>query len=677
MSSISLQDEADPQEAPSPVQRSAFREHALGFAPFIVVGVLLAVLWSLVLWFSGNQHRRLIAESYQQLDLLNRATADQMAALMRELRQTLLTQDLWIASRAAEQPGLAALRPAGAALQSSLIETSAQPDAQLPPNVIGSAGIWIGAPVHDANDGAIWRLPVWMQQRAGDPASRGYLRAWLRLDRLMARHEAMRLRPVGSILIAREDGVVLSRTPLVGTLMGANLFERSAKVRDAFVQSEGHFSGDSAMTDGQERIVSHSKVPGFPMRVLVTQSIEKALETFYRRQAFVMTLSAVVSAIALALTWVIWRTGRQVRLQHAELDVLNALSPLGSFRADITGVITHANDAYLRMHGLRPDQLAWGWLDAVPATDRDEARHRWVEAVRQGLPFAITRWLDRPDGQRVKLSIRSRPFFWQGRLAGQVGMAEDITAGAVQERTHRLWTQWLAASNDCVAQLDGLLRVVSLNPAARQRLGLAIDAPLDGVTIDRFCTPGEVERLRDTMTSSLAHRGVWFGESVMETEGGRHYPLALMALAHVTRRGKLEGATLIGRDRSDEHEARMARRDSEDTLRVVGETLSALIVVLDADERIQFVNSVAERRFLLPPVRMLGRRWKDLLGEREYARHEQAVKQALSGESGELDRETSDRDRPQRMHVVYTPLLDEQGAVRGCVGVGWISPPAA
>jgi PAS domain-containing protein len=179
------------------------------------------------------------------------------------------------------------------------------------------------------------------------------------------------------------------------------------------------------------------------------------------------------------------------------------------------------------------------------------------------------------------------------------------------------------------------------------------------------------------MTSSLAHRGVWFGESVMEAEGGRHYPLALMALAHVTRRGKLEGATLIGRDRSDEHEARMARRDSEDTLRVVGETLSALIVVLDAGERIQFVNSVAERRFLLPPVKMLGRHWKDLLGDREYSRHEQAVQHALAGERAELDRETSDPDRPQRMHVVYTPLLDEHGAVRGCVGVGWIAPPAA
>lgn len=663
-----------PSERVHPAVRSAVRERALGLAPFIVVGALLAVLWSLVLWFSASQHRRLIAESYQQLDLLNRATADQMTALMRELRQTLLTQDLWMASRAAEQPALAALRPAGAGSQSSIIETSPQPEALLPPDVIGSAGLWIGVPVHDARDGAIWRLPVWMQQRTGDPRSRGYLRAWLRLDRLMAHHEALRLQTVGSIVIARDDGVVLSRTPFAGSLLGSNLFEPSKTVRDAFAQPAGHFMGESAAADGLEGIVSHSKVPGFPMRVLVTQSIENALATFHRRQAIVVTLSAVVSLIAIALTWVIWRTGSQVRLRHAELDAYSALSPLGSFRSDITGAIVQCNDAYLRMHGVPPDQLAWGWLDAVPAADRDEARHRWVEAVRQGQPFSITRWLDRPDGQRVKLFVRTQPFFWQGRLAGQIGVTEDITATAMQERTHRLWTQWLATSNDCVAQLDGQLRVVSLNPAARQRLGLAADVSLDGVTIDRFCAPGEVERLRDTMTSSLIHRGVWFGESIMESAARKQYPLALMALAHLTRRGKLEGATLIGRDQSDEHEARMARRHSEDTLQVVGETLSALIVVLDTEERIQFVNSVTERRFLLPLAKMLGRQWKTLLGDREYARHETALKKALAGERSTFDRTTGDLDRPQRMRVIYTPLLDEQGTVRGCVGVGWIAP---
>jgi len=47
----------------------------------------------------------------------------------------------------------------------------------------------------------------------GTRTSRGFLRIDLRLDRLMQRHELLRLQPDGSISLAREDGVLLTRTP--------------------------------------------------------------------------------------------------------------------------------------------------------------------------------------------------------------------------------------------------------------------------------------------------------------------------------------------------------------------------------------------------------------------------------------------------------------------------------
>jgi hypothetical protein len=68
----------------------------------LTVALLLAVLWSLVLWFSSAQHRRLLAESERALDLMNRALTEQTAGVLRDAENDLRVLEAWIAERPAD-----------------------------------------------------------------------------------------------------------------------------------------------------------------------------------------------------------------------------------------------------------------------------------------------------------------------------------------------------------------------------------------------------------------------------------------------------------------------------------------------------------------------------------------------------------------------------------------------
>src|SRR5262245_18281983 len=71
----------------------------------------------------------------------------------------------------------------------------------------------------------------------------------------------------------------------------------------------------------------------------------------------------------------------EVRKRKAEIDAVIQASPLGFFRTGSDGLITFANEAYLRNHGLAREDSAQGWLRLVRPDIRDQVWQGWQQAV--------------------------------------------------------------------------------------------------------------------------------------------------------------------------------------------------------------------------------------------------------------------------------------------------------
>jgi PAS domain S-box-containing protein len=148
------------------------------------------------------------------------------------------------------------------------------------------------------------------------------------------------------------------------------------------------------------------------------------------------------------------------REYEALLGALSSVFPIGVFRVDATGLLTHVDDALQRLFGLSPEAFAhMGWLRLVHPQDRERVQAHWVGGVTRNESLSIEFRLIRPSGELVHLLSRNVPQLdSEGRLAGHTGFVQDISSlrtlqadARIQEELNR---QIIASSPDCTKVLD-------------------------------------------------------------------------------------------------------------------------------------------------------------------------------------------------------------------------------
>ncbi|MDH0866849.1 diguanylate cyclase [Mitsuaria sp. GD03876] len=473
----------------------------LVYGPFLALGLVLVVLWALVLWFALIYPRSLVEDLQQDLHGIALNAAQDTEQLLRETEGSLRTIDLLLMTRKTDRHDLDAtvslladsLRDNSRGLTDVMLaatdgrlwripSVTGEPYVDLGPKSFlselgkpGGPSIVIGRPLQ-LRPGA--HLVVPMATRLSAPA--GPFTAtvgFIDIDVLQRIYRARTMRAGTAILLERDDGIAMARWPEVQGLIGTNL--RALPGGDAMPPdppASGQFIVAESPADGLERIVSYRVLQDYPMRLYVSFERDRILAGYLQQRRAVLGFSMLISVIAIGLMAWFTRIQQRTRLREAEREATADASPMGLFRCDLNGRTVYANETYLRMLEVDRHDLAWGWLDRLPSTERELTREQWGVLAARGEPVDRVRQLTRRDGTELLVRLRMRPMRLGGRIVAHAGTIADISAELAarreRERSQAVMGAMAQSVNVMMLAVDTDERVLFCNKAFERRFDI-------------------------------------------------------------------------------------------------------------------------------------------------------------------------------------------------------------
>ena len=157
-----------------------------------------------------------------------------------------------------------------------------------------------------------------------------------------------------------------------------------------------------------------------------------------------------------------------------------------------------------------------------------------------------------------------------------------------------------------------------------------------------------VERVPSESEQHYAPWGLWFW--------AHYYPIAD------------GGAAVVVQDITARKTAEQKLYESQSHLKVISDSVPALISYVDREFRYRFVNRAYTDWFGLPAAVIIGRTMQDVLGDRAWAVIEPRIRTALTGETVEFEAEAPYAHGGTRwIHAAYTPHRDPADDVIGAV----------
>jgi len=689
--------EAIPPAEPQPLaRRRRWRERALLLAPALAFGSVVLTIWALVGWYVVERPRELMALQRQELATGVRTVAMQTEPVLRQAENALRVVDLWLLARRGDQPlndgSLLQFADSVRAGSRQLVDivlvsttgkvrrlrAGAEDDDA---SIAGSAafdqfagivpeGVALGLPLRlggRLDDGRL-RLPMMM--RLSRPLDEQVLvMALIDLHRLHDIQTLFAPVPPSSLVMLRGDGLALARHPEVPGFVGRNLFEQFPIARRDLNGDEGFYASSGAASDGRPRIGAFITLPDFGLKLLLSGSAEDALFPFWRQRTLVLAAAALATLGLVLLARWLGQLQRAARLREATLQATSNAMPLGLFRTDATGRIVYVNDSYLRVHGLRREDIEWGWTTLVQPEQRDMLIQRWKHHMATGEPIDMVRKMKRGDDGRIRwISVRTAPLFLNGRVAGQAGTVEDVTERGEQEKARKTLAAIFDMTPDFVCQTNEQGDVTYLNPAARMRLGMAIDAPADNAHVSDYFSAEQLALYEELVRPEAMRQGHWRGRVTMQL-GGARVPMDCLIIMHRDLRGRIETVSVILRDMSEQMQAQRERERGEAMLLAVAHTARAQFLVGDTQGRVIFFNAAFARQRHVELPDWVGRPLAELFGPQAHERRAPLIASALAGETHRLDiSDGNDRDS-RRLDVQYAPLRVQSGEIEGLIAI--------
>ena len=250
-------------------------------------------------------------------------------------------------------------------------------------------------------------------------------------------YRQIELGPSRVATLYRSDGLVLSRVPDMTAWIGRADGGGATPIRDRVSQAASGTFREPGRSGAAARIVSYRAVPGLPLVVAVSLSLDDALAPFYRGLRITVGAVTLVLLFLAGAAWFAESRARERRRSRAALEAsearyraLTELSPAGVFRTDADGNCTYVNTRWCEYAG-RTAEAALGksWTEPLHPEDRDRVAAEWRRSAERGEVFSADfRFLTSADHITWLFARAAVVAGADGRTAGYIGTVTDTTA---------------------------------------------------------------------------------------------------------------------------------------------------------------------------------------------------------------------------------------------------------
>lgn len=323
-----------------------------------------------------------------------------------------------------------------------------------------------------------------------------------------------------------------------------------------------------------------------------------------------------------------------------------------------------------------PPRLAWAWLALALA---EIAFSAWLR--NSDIIFPI-----RPDPDWVRSSIDRIPFFFSigsGLIGWMVIRAlrrfrSEFVASRLAEAEAEAraatsadrFTDFAEVAADGFWETDLDLQLTFVSPNFAEAMGMEAKDMLG-------LTPGEAYLRRfpgisgvDGFMEPLIRRKS-FKDLLFPAKDGNDVTRWLRCLGRPTfdKDGEFIGYRGVVRDVTAQLTYERELERSERQLRLITESIPALVAYLDRDVRYRFCNPLACEVLGMPVEEVLGRTMREVRGEAIYAGLRNHVEQVLRGEPVSFEGEGLWDGRHYHFQTTYVPDRSQDGALRGFFAV--------
>lgn len=273
-------------------------------------------------------------------------------------------------------------------------------------------------------------------------------------------------------------------------------------------------------------------------------------------------------------------------------------------------------------------------------------------------------------GRRRDVMISYRPDLDdRGRVVGVVLHAYDITESrrlaadlARSGRRHRTLINhsaaivWTADARGVIQEVEGWEHFTGIGAA-----------PGTCPMWFRVIHPSDRQRVRADWPRPGDERRAWESIHRMLAADGRYHHVHARAAAVTGADGAVEEWIGTISDITARVEAEQSLRRKEAELKLIVDTMPALVAYVDRDLRYGLVNAAYEKWFGLRPEVIRGRRVRDVLGEKAFERLAARFEEVMAGREVAFEELVEyRRGGPRWINALYTPHRDEAGEIVGC-----------